>query len=209
MDYFWFDHNSRGGSPEDELFKRLIDLFCSAEEVESSTDLEEKGPFICFVHPGYEEGIRGSDWEGMANVSRQQYVALLSFGSDPSTAVKDGSVVLLLKDRLRRGMDRMINYSTRLNAFKKSAESGKPEWQMLAPELETENLIAYYLLLLAQRKGISVDVPHELRVNAYDESQAIVTSDKSIEIALPKTAVEFDQTYLEAIGGLLKECVCK
>ncbi len=209
MNYYWYDHNGSNKEPGSPLFKRLIKHF-GATRVNSSKKLQDiKGAFICFVHPGNEVGISQGDWEAVADAKQHRYVALLSFGTDPVTKISDGSVKPLQKYRLQRGLDRLDSNPNLLVEFKQSAEDGSPKWELLAPELEAENSIALYLLLLAQKKGVSVKVPPELRTAAYTELKKIGENNPSCGVNLPQKAEELNKSYLESIGKLLTECVCK
>jgi hypothetical protein len=209
MNYYWYDHKASNEAPESQQFKELKNLF-EATRVKSSYKLQAiTGAFICFVHPGNAQGISQSDWETVANATQQRYVALLSFGADPFTTVLNGSVKPLQKDRLRRGLERLSDGPNLFDEFKQNAKNGHPKWELLAPELEAENSIALYLLLLAQKKAISVEVPPGLRAEAYTELQKIGKNHPSCGIELPQKEEDLDQGYLESIGKLLTECVCK
>lgn len=197
MNYFWFDHKaSSNGAPKDERFERLVSLF-SAQEVKRPDDL--RNSFLCFVHAQTAADVR--QWEGKANAGQHQFIAILSFGSDPTAtrSIADG-VAALQKDRLNRGIADLQGNARRKTEFKRSVIDGAPKWEMLAPNPETEHLIAYYLVLLATKSGLSVNADHELREKAfleYVDLAGLVSNAQCLECSEDLTK--------DAIGQLLAE----
>lgn len=215
MNYYWFDRKvheeGRSASGQSKIFKELIKIFTPCSLDTGSLGLQEsKESFICFVHAGNSDGCTQEAFENIADKSQQRFVALVGYDSDRIPEVKkDGSVVSLKRVCLNRGLERFGRMPKLIESFKQSAEEGKPKWELLVPELETENSTALYLLLLAQKKGLGVAVPPGLRAEAYMELQEIAKNHPSSGVELPQVAEELNQRYLESIGKLLTECVCK
>lgn len=213
MNYYWYDRyvqeRGRNQSEQSDIFKGLIRIFQPQSVFEASELQAADQPFICFVHPGTGNGCMQNDFENVADKNQQRFVAFVGYESDRLPEKKDGSVVSLKRVCLKRGLDRIDRIQEVIEIFKKSAEAGQPKWELLAPELETEHLIALYLLLLAQQRGIGVDVPPGLRAEAYTELQEIAKNHLSSGVVPPVLAEGLDHSYLERIGKLLSECVCK
>lgn len=148
MNYFWFDHKAKNGHPENAIFKDLVKLF-DAKMVASAPAVGS--PCVCFVHPSTAASNTSADWEVIANVAKQQFVAFLSFGGDPTSkkGVDDG-VATLQRDALRRGVLNLKEDEGRKREFCDSVLDGKPKWDLLAPKApEMEHVIAYYLIAIS------------------------------------------------------------
>lgn len=196
VNYFWFDHKASNRSPEHNTFKRLVALF-NAKEVKLPSDL--RSPFLCFAHAETAEDVR--QWEEKANAGQGQFIALLSFGGHPTPTrlIADG-VAALQKDRLNRGVTDLLDNANRKTEFMRSVSDGAPKWEMLAPNPETEHLIAYYLVLLATEKGLSGNADHELRKKAFQEYSGLAIlapSARKVRCA--------EDLSKDAIGQLLAE----
>lgn len=196
MNYFWFDHNASNGSPEHKTFKQLVALF-DAKEAKQPAGL--RSPFLCFVHPETAEDVR--QWEEKANARCVQFIALLSFGGHPTPtrSIADG-VAALPKDRLARGVTDLLGNASRKIEFMNSVSDGAPKWEMLAPNPETEHLIAYYLVLLATEKGLSVNPEHEFREQAFEEYRSLARL-----VPIARTVRCSEDLSKDAIGHLLAE----
>lgn len=169
MNWYWYDHSAENNAPSKEILSSLVSMF-QAVQVRDATDLPADMPFVCFAHPGNGEHTQASAWEGKANPSKGQFVALLGFGSDPvPTKSEFDGVVGLPKRRLEQGVVN-LNANTNLKkSFVDSCTSRKPAWKLLLVDLETDNLVAFYLIKLANTKGIVVPVSQLLMDRAYSE----------------------------------------
>lgn len=198
MNYFWFDHRALEGKPKHKTFGQLVTLF-SAQEVKGPDGLNDC--FFCFVHAGNAEGKRQWNWEAKANAGNKQFIVLLSIEGEPvpTKKVADG-VVALHRERLDQLAGEFDANPDRKNEFMRSVASGTPKWELLVSNPETEHLIAYYLVLLATEKGLSVNPDHELREKAFREYRGLA------KLAPNARKVERSEDLSkDAIGQLLAE----
>ena len=101
----------------------------------------------------------------------KKYVLVLSIGGEPNRELrrKEGVYTSPVDNWFVRGLNYLTSREEMRNQFIKSLCDGSPKWNLLIPTATTENLIALYLLLLANEMNVVVPPSDQLLKDAFNE----------------------------------------
>lgn len=175
--YRWYDHRAENrDQPVLDGLNELAKIFDAFKIDGDSSDLDDHT--LAFIHAGTGQGESEENWKNEVRCGQERYVVFVSsrLWSSSSNSNSNEAGIYHITQPLPTIAKYLSDNPGKIDSFKQSCEKGAPDWSVFEPVIYPENLVAYYLALVA-----GIEPPSGLETEANKNYEELAKAHGPVE----------------------------